>query len=464
MGNLLKQLSKHGFTDDIIKSKIINIAKKQFKHETDEWVIHTLTAIKTDPTAFLQDERLAVLASLFNEETTVTVSEKFTLRPRPETFEYFGQNLIDEAAVHQMRKVMQLPVVDFGALMPDAHAGYGLPIGGVIATKNVVIPYAVGVDIGCRMALTIIDAPTSFLKAQAYKIEKAIKNNTHFGIEGSLAVKQWHPVLDDDRFKSSDLLKKLQGKAARQLGSSGTGNHFVEFGEVILDDNNGFGIKAGKYVGLLSHSGSRGLGAKIAEYFTRQAVSVCQLPREVSQLAWLNMDSDIGADYWQSMQLAGDYAEACHEQIHKNLMTALGLKAITHIANHHNFAWKEYINGEEYIVHRKGATPAAKGIYGIIPGSMTSPAFIVSGKGNESSINSASHGAGRYMSRNKAKLNITNSALKKQVLNEGVTLIGGSVEESPDVYKNIHKVMNAQSDLVNIEGTFNPKIVRMYKE
>lgn len=464
MGNLLKQLSKHGFTDNIIKSKIINIAKKQFKHETDEWIIQTLIAIKNRPEVFLQDDRLSGLASLFAMKDNGAVKEKFVLRASPKTFECYGQNLIDETAIQQMQKVMRLPVAEFGALMPDAHAGYGLPIGGVIATKNTVIPYAVGVDIGCRMALTITDAPISFLKAHAHKIEKAIKSNTHFGIEGGLALKQWHPVLDDERFKSSELLKRLQGKAARQLGSSGTGNHFVEFGEVVLGEDNPFQLQAGSYVGLLSHSGSRGLGAKIAEYFTRLAVSVCQLPREVSQLAWLDLDSDPGIDYWNSMQLAGDYAEACHEQIHKNLMNTLGLKPLKHIANHHNFAWKESINGEVYIVHRKGATPATEGVYGIIPGSMTSPAFIVSGKGNPGSLNSASHGAGRHMSRNKAKLSITNAALKKLVANEGVTLIGGSVEESPNVYKNIHKVMNAQSRLVNIEGTFNPKIVRMYKE
>ena len=143
----------------------------------------------------------------------------------------------------------------------------------------------------------------------------------------------------------------------------------------------------------------------------------------------------------------------------------LGVKALATIDNHHNFAWKEQLaDGREVVVHRKGATPAHKGTWGIIPGSMTAPAYLVMGKGAEQSLNSASHGAGRAMSRQKARSQMTGSALKKMLSTAGVKLIGGSVEENPLAYKDIEQVIAAQGELIDIHGTFYPKIVRMYKD
>jgi tRNA-splicing ligase RtcB len=177
------------------------------------------------------------------------------------------------------------------------------------------------------------------------------------------------------------------------------------------------------------------------------------------------MDSEAGQAYWMSMNLAGDYAKACHERIHINLAKALGLKVIKAIGNHHNFAWKETLDdGREAIVHRKGATPAHTGEAGIIPGSMTAPGYLVQGCGISESLCSASHGAGRAMSRQKAKESFTQSALKKMLGGAGVQLIGGSVEEAPLAYKNIDRVMDSQKELVAIQGKFMPKIVRMNKE
>jgi tRNA-splicing ligase RtcB len=161
------------------------------------------------------------------------------------------------------------------------------------------------------------------------------------------------------------------------------------------------------------------------------------------------------------MNLAGDYASACHHDIHKRIAKALGARPLATVENHHNFAWKEMINGQELIVHRKGATPAQKNVLGIIPGSMTAPGFIVKGKGNELSLNSASHGAGRVMSRSKAKQNITQSELKKVLKDHGVTLLGAGLDEAPMAYKDINKVMAQQTELVEVVGTFLPKIVRM---
>ena len=138
------------------------------------------------------------------------------------------------------------------------------------------------------------------------------------------------------------------------------------------------------------------------------------------------------------MNLAGDYASACHHQIHRRLSKALGEKPLAMVENHHNFAWKEKLsNGEEVIVHRKGATPASKDTLGIIPGSMTAAGFIVRGKGEASSLNSASHGAGRQMSRSKAKQSLTQSAVNKYLKEKGVSLIGGGLDEAPMAYKNI---------------------------
>jgi tRNA-splicing ligase RtcB len=358
-----------------------------------------------------------------------------------------------------------LPVSIQGALMPDAHMGFGLPIGGVLATENAVIPYAVGMDIGCRMALSIIDENDGFLKRYEYQIKQALKNHTHFGMEGGLDVRQEHQVLDSPVFNQIPFLKPLRGKAVRQLGTSGNGNHFVEFGEIELLPDNSLGLPAKKYTALLTHSGSRGLGSAIAKHYTQIAMNTCKLPRHAQQLAWLDLDSEAGQEYWLTMTLAGDYAKACHERIHANLLKALGLKALHVIENHHNFAWKDKLtNGQDVIIHRKGATPAHQGELGIIPGSMTTSAYLVSGKGSGEALYSASHGAGRVMSRQKAKDSMTVSGMKKLLANAGVTLIGGTVEENPLAYKDIETVIAAQHDLIDIQGKFYPRIVRMNKE
>ncbi|NGM89148.1 RtcB family protein, partial [Parapusillimonas sp. SGNA-6] len=266
-------------------------------------------------------------------------------------------------------------------------------------------------------------------------------------------------------FHEIPFLKPLRGKAVRQLGTSGKGNHFVEFGEMELLADNVLGLPGGKYMALLTHSGSRGLGAAIAQHYTKLAMDSCKLPRHAQSLAWLDMNSEAGQEYWLAMTLAGDYAKACHERIHANLLKALGLKVLYVVENHHNFAWKDkLVDGREVIIHRKGATPAHKGELGIIPGSMTTPAYLVAGRGSGDALYSASHGAGRAMSRQRAKESMTASAMKKLLSNAGVTLIGGTVEENPLAYKDIETVMTAQHDLVDIQGKFYPRIVRMNKE
>jgi len=183
------------------------------------------------------------------------------------------------------------------------------------------------------------------------------------------------------------------------------------------------GVEPGNYIGLLSHSGSRALGANIANHYTKVAISKRRLPQEAKNLAWLDLNEEAGQEYWIAMNLAGDYASACHHIIHAKIAKQLGRKPIKMVENHHNFAWKEILSGvegcdgEEVIVHRKGATPAGKDVLGIIPGSMTADGFIVKGKGEVASINSASHGAGRQMSRSRALANITQKALHDELKN-----------------------------------------------
>lgn len=460
-----KDLSKIGYTNDQTRSLVINTISKHFKHHSKVELIALLNNIKAHPAEYINDEISGKIAATFMDIEEECGFKVFSLLSHPEPLKIVGGKEIEPSAKKQMEGAMTLPITVQGALMPDAHTGYGLPIGGVLATNNAVIPFGVGVDIGCRMALSILDENDRYLRRYSHQVKQALKEYTHFGMEGGLEFQQEHEVLDSPVFQSTELLRKLQGKAGRQLGSSGSGNHFVEFGEIELFDNNSLGLSPKKYLALLSHSGSRGLGANIAQFYTRIAMDTCKLPAEVQQLAWLDLDTEAGQEYWLSMILAGDYAKACHDRIHLNLLKVLGLQALATVENHHNFAWKDRLaDGRSVIIHRKGATPAHEGELGIIPGSMTTPAYLVSGMGGDQTLYSASHGAGRAMSRKRAREGMTVSGLKKMLSDAGVTLIGGSVEENPLAYKDIERVMDAQRELVHIQGKFLPKIVRMNKE
>lgn len=466
MGNLkTKDLSKIGYHNDQLRSLVIGVAGKNFKHHSKQQLLDLLVDIMARPEAFIADELTRQIAEKVIGKVNVPLFTSHVLRTEPVPCKTYGGKGIEASAKQQMELANLLPVSVQGALMPDAHMGFGLPIGGVLATDNAVIPYAVGMDIGCRMALSIIGETDGFIKRFDYQVKLALKNHTHFGMEGGLDARQEHEVLDSPVFKEVGFLRPLRSKAVRQLGTSGSGNHFVEFGELDLLPGNTLGLPPKKYTALLSHSGSRGLGSAIARHYTQIAMNTCKLPRHAQQLAWLDMQSEAGQEYWLTMSLAGDYAKACHQRIHANLLKALGLEALAVVDNHHNFAWKDQLaDGREVIVHRKGATPAHKGELGIIPGSMATPAYLVAGKGVETALNSASHGAGRAMSRQKAKDSMTVSAMKKMLSNAEVTLIGGTVEENPLAYKDIEAVIAAQSALVDVQGKFFPRIVRMNKE
>jgi len=353
-----------------------------------------------------------------------------------------------------------LPVSVAGALMPDAHVGYGLPIGGVLACRNAVIPYAVGVDIACRMKMTVLDLPVAELNDHPDRLIKAIERETRFGVGAQFHDRREHRVMDAD-WTVSRVTAELKDKAWSQLGTSGSGNHFVEFGVLSLSRAD-LGLAAGSYLALLSHSGSRGTGAAVCAHYSKRARDLHpDMPRELLHLAWLELTSADGLEYWAAMELMGQYAAANHHLIHKHIARRLKAAVLLDIENHHNFAWREMIDGEELVVHRKGATPAGEGVIGIVPGSMAAPGYVVRGSGNKQSLNSAAHGAGRAMSRTAAEKNLNWYDVKSLLHERGVRLISAGLDEAPMAYKDIDKVMSAQADLVTVVARFEPKLVKM---
>ncbi|THB75720.1 MAG: RtcB family protein [Desulfobacteraceae bacterium] len=378
---------------------------------------------------------------------------------KKKTYAQWGEDL-DPSAVAQMEDAMSLPVSVKGALMPDAHKGYGLPIGGVLAVSNAVIPYAVGVDIACRMRMSILDVPWSRYEAHKTRFKIALETETKFGVGERFSRPKSHRVMDED-WSFCHRVSSLKDKAWEQLGTSGSGNHFAEFGKLHLPEDD-LGLTQGEYVAFLTHSGSRGAGAAIADHYSNLAKRLHpELPKGLNHLAWLDMDKAEGIEYFRAMELMGRYSAANHEIIHASVLDALGESALQVVENHHNFAFKEKIGLREVIIHRKGATPAQKGVLGIIPGSMADPGYVVRGKGCEDALWSAAHGAGRRMSRNAAMKTYTFNDLNQVLKKRGITLLSAGLDEIPMAYKSIEEVMNHQKDLVDIVAVFEPSLVKM---
>jgi tRNA-splicing ligase RtcB len=437
---------------DFVSKFILGGGDKSRLHEE-------VTAIVANPSAFVEDP-------LRMEFAKALLKAPPPPRAEPVKYRQWGEGL-DHEAIMQMEKACLLPVSVAGALMPDAHVGYGLPIGGVLATENTVIPYAVGVDIACRMKLTVLDIPVRDLENKSDRLSRAIERETRFGVGASFRDRREHNVMDAN-WSVSPITKQNKDKAWSQLGTSGSGNHFVEFGLFTAhgEITAGTSLPAGTYIALLSHSGSRGTGAAVCDHYSKIAFSQFpDLPSELKRLAWLSLESQEGQEYWNAMELMGQYAAANHACIHRHIAESLGATVLLDLENHHNFAWKEkhVIGGveREVIVHRKGATPAGAGVLGIIPGSMAAPGFVVSGKGNPDSLNSASHGAGRAMSRKAANEKFNWKDVNRFLKQQGVTLLSAGLDEVPMAYKNIRDVMAAQKDLVTVLGEFMPKLVKM---
>ena len=463
-----KILKLHGWPD----GRIIGLAKKAAEElaaadlEREE-ILARLDRVRANPGEHLADPVLADLARECMRRTQQSVSRQAdVVRSTPLPYRVWGQEHIERDAMAQMDAAMRLPVSVAGALMPDAHPGYGLPIGGVLAVENAVIPYAVGVDIACRMRLSVYPVSPIVLGQRPGQFQRALLEQTQFGMGAAWkgAQRAEHPVLDDPAWKATRFLSSLQHKAFAQLGTSGTGNHFVEWGVFTLTNpDDQLGLAPGDYLALLSHSGSRVVGFKIANNYSQVAREQHPaLDQKVRHLAWLSLDSEAGQEYWLSMELAGRFASANHLVIHKRVAAAAGLKEIAVVENHHNFAWRETLpDGREVLVHRKGATPAGPGVLGVIPGSMGDAGYVVRGRGEAASLSSAAHGAGRAMSRKEALNSVTKTARDTYLRERGVTLLGGGLDEAPQAYKPIEAIIAAQSDLIEIVGKFTPKLVRM---
>ncbi|PTA68730.1 RtcB family protein [Deinococcus arcticus] len=436
-------------------------AREKAGLERDE-ILSELRAVQANPDAYLAGGVYAELAAeLAAQQAKRDAQKGAELRPAPLPYPVWGEDLIEAGARTQMDVAMRLPVSRAGALMPDAHVGYGLPIGGVLATENAVIPYGVGVDIGCSMMLSVLPLPPQGLHAEDGKA--LLLKHTRFGAGVAFDKRERadHEVLHEDTWREQALLRHLYDKAATQIGTSGSGNHFVEFGTFSLPQPD-LGLEAGEYLAVLSHSGSRGFGAQVAGHFTALAERLHPgLAPEAKKLAWLPLDQEEGQAYWQAMNLAGRYALANHDLIHARLARALNVQPLAQVRNSHNLAWKQMVGEQELIVHRKGATPAEAGQLGLIPGSMADPGYVVRGRGNAQALGSASHGAGRVLGRKAAERTLVKKDVQAYLHERGVTLLGGGIDEAPQAYKRIEEVIGRQRDLVDVLGTFQPRIVRM---
>ncbi len=450
-----RQLIKLGVPQDCIKTAIAAIQTLAQHGVRGRDVKLQLKSALDDPRAFLDH-------ALLGEFANAVLQDREFVPPAPIEYRTWGLEGIDQQSHAQMQQACRLPVARAAALMPDAHVGYGLPIGGVLACENAVIPYAVGVDIACRMKLSILDMPVDTLQSRSAAYVDSLQQGTRFGVGAKYDRPRPHDVMDLD-WTVSRITRESKDRAWRQLGTSGSGNHFVEFGVLTIPAAvEELGVAAGSYAALLSHSGSRGTGAAVCS--TYSAIARNRLPArfaEAAHLAWLDLDTQQGQEYWAAMNLMGAYAAANHDVIHHCVTELLGAEILAGVENHHNFAWKEVHEGREWIVHRKGATPAGRGVLGIIPGSMADPAFVVRGKGVAAALDSAAHGAGRQMSRKQANATFRWNDIRNRLAQQGVHVISAGADEVPGAYKDIREVMRQQADLVEIIAQFDPKIVKM---
>lgn len=360
----------------------------------------------------------------------------------------------EHGAIEQAKNLANLPFIHkHVCLMPDTHQGYGMPIGGVIATKGVVIPNAVGVDIGCGMCAvrtSLTEINTSDLKC----IVGGIRSKVPTGFSKHKEWQEWAGWLN----APTSCLQHIEN-ARLQVGTLGGGNHFIE----IQKGSDG-------YVWIMIHSGSRNLGKQVADYYHKEAKRLCNmwnvdLPND--ELAYLPVDSEAGEEYLKAMNFALSFAldnrmhmiEACKKEFSK-LFPDCSFNEVINI--HHNYASLESHFGENVWVHRKGATSAKQGELGIIPGSQGTFSYIVKGKGNLESFMSCSHGAGRKMSRKKAQENLSLEEETKLLDDKGIIhAIRGEkdLDEAPGAYKDIDVVMKEQADLVDIVVKLTPLAV-----
>lgn len=353
---------------------------------------------------------------------------------------------IEDGALHQAKNLANLPFAfKHIAIMPDSHTGYGMPIGGVLATKGVVVPNAVGVDIGCGMRAVKTNLRcVKDIKFVMGKIRDAIplgfdhhKTNQEWG--------GWESAPDEK------IVQEQIKSAKKQLGTLGGGNHFIE----IQKGSDG-------HIWLMVHSGSRNFGLKIATYYNKIAQSLCekwysQIPNK--DLAFLPIETKEAKDYITAMEYALMFAKENRRAMMSHMVASVEARVLEEIDIHHNYAAWENHFGKNVIIHRKGATYAREGIIGIIPGSQGTKSYIVKGKGNPESFMSCSHGAGRKMGRKEAKKSLILAdeiqRLNEQGIVHGIRNIQ-DLDEAAGAYKDISEVMSNQTDLVEILVELQP--------
>jgi tRNA-splicing ligase RtcB (3'-phosphate/5'-hydroxy nucleic acid ligase) len=358
--------------------------------------------------------------------------------------------------IKMAKNVASLPFVfKHVALMPDVHLGKGALVGSVLATKDAIIPAAVGVDIGCGMAAIKTPFKAEQLEGKLKKIRLDLEAAIPVGFNDNKDIeKSVHNWQEWSEFKQLHAgVQDQMGKAMRQLGSLGGGNHFIE---VCLDTEG--------QVWLMLHSGSRGIGNIMAQCHINSAKDLAKLTNTHlpdPDLAYFVTQSPKFHAYWHDLQWAQNYARFNRDVmmarfkkvVEKHLVGGKLTKPLLEVNCHHNYAEKEVHFGEDVYVTRKGAVRARTEDYGIIPGSMGAKSFIVKGKGSAESYCSCSHGAGRLMSRTKAKLQFTLDDLIDQTQGVECRKDTGVIDEIPSAYKSIEQVMQNQSDLVEVVAT-----------
>lgn len=376
---------------------------------------------------------------------------------------------IEDGALEQAFNLSELPFVfKHIVILPDAHRGYGMPIGGVIATKDVIIPHAVGSDIGCGMLAcrtSLVDIDIETIKrifGGSKEYQGGIRATIPVGNKGgSHSKKQDRTLMPSvQNMKESSFVWENYDKALRQIGTLGGGNHFIE----IQKGSDGF-------IWIMIHSGSRNLGHTVAEYYNKIAIKLNEkyfssVPKK-HQLAFLPLDSKEGQNYLEEMNYCVDFALANRELMLQRIKESFlnidnNITFEGHINIAHNYASMENHFNKNVMVHRKGATRAYENQLGIIPGSQGSNSYIVKGKGNIESFKSCSHGAGRLMSRTQAKKELDFETEKKKLDDQGIihSLRGPSnLDESMGSYKDIDEVMNNQRGLVDIVVKLTPLAV-----
>ncbi len=375
------------------------------------------------------------------------------LSDQPEAFRdaplrVFGSH--DPATIDQMRNCMKVGAVVGAALCADGHLGYAQPVGGVIAYEGQVSISGVGFDIGCGNMAVRLDTPFSAVADRAQEILGDIRRVISFGVGRANAERVEHELLDDREAWAASGMENYRQKAAAQLGTVGSGNHYVD----LFHDEAGF-----VWIGV--HFGSRGLGHTSATRYLKAAGGKdgMHVPPAV-----VDEDSELGQRYLAAMELAGRYAYAGREWVVERVRAIIGGTVTDAVHNHHNYAWKEVHGGREAWVVRKGATPAFPGQRGFVGGSMGDDAVILEGVESEASraaLCSTIHGAGRVTSRREAHRRFTRDQMETWLRERGVLLSGGDLDESPMAYRRLPEVLAAQGDTVRVLHRLRPFAVAM---